>query len=151
MKISDDTSIFTWVDSKVRPNDSGILCGLLAISIGHFADSHNIVPYRAINRHPFVMTNKGLCINLALRKSPTESYCYIAPLDCRRLDNHKTWPLGIYLKELDRHHRQFIRVEVDCLLPLKRALMETASRALGTLQTIYVPQRISPQGMPSMR
>ncbi|PMD38523.1 hypothetical protein L207DRAFT_492374 [Hyaloscypha variabilis F] len=62
MKISDDESIFAWVDETLANGTSG----LLARSPAAFKDSWNIDFCPNFRSAPYSMTNKGLQINLAL-------------------------------------------------------------------------------------
>lgn len=129
MKYSDDQSLFAWVDSTA-PADS--YHGLLAASPAQFANSGSIITYRDWkSRTPFSMSNRGLRINLHLRRCEEETY--VAALECPAPPDYEDY-LGIYLKRLSIGDDEYGRVKLGLL---------SKSSGRGSIQTVYVRQHIS--------
>ncbi|KAL5351284.1 hypothetical protein ACLOAV_003136 [Pseudogymnoascus australis] len=81
IKSSDDHSIFAWISPHIAPYMGA---GLLATSPSQFKHSRGITPFQAdagISR-PYLMTNKGLSINMNLVRGYSQ-HEYFALLDCR--------------------------------------------------------------------
>lgn len=95
IRMSDDESIFAWT------SDKSVEGGLLAISPAAFRDSGNVIRLPSRDPSSYIMTNRGLSMNLCLIKhwnSATElSSTMIAPLECIR--NQDTGLLAVLLRK----------------------------------------------------
>lgn len=132
MKNSDDQSLFAWKDVDAFPSSSH---GLLAKHPKSFADSSDIVPYRDWeSRAPYLMSNRGLRIDLHLRRTEQieQPDLYIAALDCPYPDDYEGF-LGIYLKRISSGDHQYARTKLGEFCKIK---------ARGAIQTVYVRQHI---------
>ena len=105
MKYSDDHSLFAWRNS---PDEGSVPTGLLAPAPKCFQYSgsyyHRPDP---LNSSPFLMTNKGIQINMRLMQSATGE---IATLECTGLGVQH---LSIYLKRISETQQQYVRVRSD--------------------------------------
>ena len=128
MKISDDQSIFAWVDPEI---DADRQHGLLADSPKAFALASEYRTYGSFEEQaPFDMTNRGLSISLHL--TPHGKGVYLAALQCpepHTLDGY----LVIFVERLSTGDTQYARIRCNDLstLPIR-----------GTLQRIFVRQSI---------
>lgn len=129
MKRSDDHSLFAWTE---QGQDEGTGHGLLAKHPRCFEHSGGIIPYASHKqRAPFSLTNRGLCIDLHLYETETDSTC-IAALDCPVPPDYRDRTfLAIFLKKVPFSHDQYARVKIDKL---------SQTRSQGLPQTIYVRQ-----------
>lgn len=119
MKGSDDHSIFTWTASS----DSTAVVGLLAPSPANFINCDDIVPGKDSNVSiPYSMTNKGLRIQLPLRKREWTS-AYSAILNC--VKKGSIHHLAVDLCELHTEGDQFARIAMEAPyeFPLGETLM----------------------------
>lgn len=110
MKSSDDQSLFAWRDERAL---SWKRYGLLATSPRFFHGSNHIVPYQDWkSRPPYVMTNRGLQIELPLKQVSTEDKDrYLAVLDCPVPPDYEDHCfLAIILEKLQGSELQFARV-----------------------------------------
>ncbi|KAL4893779.1 heterokaryon incompatibility protein-domain-containing protein [Aspergillus ambiguus] len=128
MKQTDDQSIFAWTDPGCPPNS---LHGLLATSPKQFAGCGNIICYRNfMPRQPFLMTNRGLRIELSLTELGSDIclaslYCPVPPV--YRVSSY----LGIYLKRLSSWDDRYARINAHTLKEVCQS---------GKMETVYVPQ-----------
>ncbi|KAI0838524.1 HET-domain-containing protein [Hypoxylon sp. FL0890] len=137
MKVSDDQSLFAWVD-LASPLDA--IKGLLAPEPSYFLHSNTIVPYQDWEpRAPYASTNRGLKIDLHLTELADGEY--VAALDCPvPPDYEDSTFLAIYLRKLSDSDEQYARVRVGQFASVRRR---------GYLRTIYIrqkPQAPSPEG-----
>jgi hypothetical protein len=135
MKMSDDESIFAWAfDGKYQLSSTGIL----ARSPAQFRNSGNISRHDFDpDRPPYYMTNKGLCMEVSLKPSSTESgsdTVYLLTLNCSR-DNSRR-PLMIRLHKISRN--KYIRYVFD--EPIED-LSSTEHDDLRKRMVIYVMQQ----------
>ena len=140
MKFSDDQSLFAW---RARPEgQKSAAFGIFARSPKQFEDSSTIVPLNSGRpTSPFIMTNRGLQIDLPLL--PLESEYleeagdkeYLGILDCQYEDDFSTC-LAITLKQTQTH-RVFIRLEGEDS-SLIRVTPQMASKAIA--QTLFIPR-----------
>ena len=133
IKSSDDQSLFAWIDTDASPTS---LHGLLATSPSQFAFCHDILPYQDWQpRTPYLMTNRGLQIELPILWREEDTY--VAALDCPcPPDYSDTTFLAIYLKKMSKVSDQYARVKVG-------TLAEVSER--GKPKTIYIhPSGIVP-------
>lgn len=77
---SNDQSIFAWHNEWARGKE--MLTGLLATSPLQFKSAGNIFSYCAETEEPYLMTNKGLNIQLPMRKDTQNGFIYRAALAC---------------------------------------------------------------------
>lgn len=103
MKSSDDQSLFAWTD-RAAARDPEIAGGLLAPSPSAFAYSNAIMPYQDWEpRKPFMMTNRGLHIQLHLTPLRGDGFdgVFAAALDCPAPPDYEDSSfLAIYLRKL---------------------------------------------------
>lgn len=131
LKQSDDQSLFSWS----YPNPSHGYRGLLARSPSYFATCSNMVSSSVkLCRTPYLVTNKGLSIELLM--VPWAMETYLALLDCEM--NGSTQKRGIFLRQL-RGEYQYARVMVDNI-----DIMEFPSFLLseGVYIQVYVRQQV---------
>ncbi|CAM1506123.1 Fc.00g057640.m01.CDS01 [Cosmosporella sp. VM-42] len=129
MKLSDDQSLFAWVDQEASTDSYH---GLLAKSPLNFAHSNAMLPYEDWEpRPPYNMTSRGLCIDLPVTRR--EDGLYVAALDCPVPPDYEDSSfLAIYLKKMSRGvGPQFARVNVGKLAKVHER---------GPHQTIFVRQ-----------
>ena len=132
MKHSDDQSLFAWIDSSSKTD---AYHGLLAKSPKNFEKTGNIVPYRDWELSaPFSISNKGLRIDLYLRRYKED--LYVAALDCPAPPNYEDF-LGIFLKRITTEDHQYARVNAQTLCRLSER---------GSAETVYVRQSPSVPG-----
>ncbi|KAE8374683.1 heterokaryon incompatibility protein-domain-containing protein [Aspergillus bertholletiae] len=109
----DDRSIFAWCDSKDSSDTSH---DLLATSPAQFASSRNIVPYDPWERRTdFLMTNRGICIDLPLVAVDKVADTYIASLDCfvePEGDPHLGY-VSIIIKRVSSVNCQYVRTRIN--------------------------------------
>lgn len=132
MKSSDDQSLFAWCNERALPQTR---YGLLATSPTFFRGANRIVPYQDWRtRPPYVMTNRGLQIDLPLRRLETENKTrYAAVLDCPVPPDYQDHCfLTIILEKLNRSDLQFARVEAHQL---------GSESNLGQVQQVFVRQQ----------
>ena len=133
MKHSDDMSLFAWIDPSNSSDDA--YHGLLADSPKVFANAGLILPYNDWDeRSPYVMSNRGLSIDLHLTRCGEDLYA--AVLDCGVPPSYNGF-LAIYLKKLATGEKQYARVRLGKLGALD---------IRGTLQSVYVRQSIQDMG-----
>ena len=109
MKSSDDQSIFAWTDPY--DSDQQNCHDLLATSPSAFEKAGQIMPYRSTEASaPYMMTNKGLSIELHLLRIKDDLYA--ASLDCPTTPDYTDF-LGIYLEKLAVGKNVFARVHAD--------------------------------------
>lgn len=112
MKLSDDQSLFAWVDLDASTETQR---GLLAKSPLNFAYSNSILPYQDWEpRPPYHMTNRGLSIDLPMtRREEDNAPIYVAALDCPAPPDYEDSSfLAIYLKKVSHGGQQYARVRV---------------------------------------
>ena len=99
MRYSDDHSLFAWKSAVAPPS------GLLAESPDFFQDTGHYVhqPSRQNNR-PFLVTNKGISIDLYLQQYQG---VWIASVDCPHGPSHY---LGIFLECISEETQQYRRI-----------------------------------------
>jgi hypothetical protein len=110
MKNSDDQSLFAWATQASTPELE--LQGLLASSPQFFRGSGDIRSFRRWDiNEPFLMTNKGLKIQLPLKKYTVEDYddIWLAYLNCYREHENEDTVLGVLVKLLFPGGDQFKR------------------------------------------
>jgi hypothetical protein len=139
IKTSSDTTIFARVDSN--PSRQANLYephGLLATSVQHFAESHDIFQTSEFEE-PYSMTNRGLRIELPIFNVSVDMRRYaVAKLFCSR--NHKfgNVDLGVYLARLD--DKCFCWIIVDRFSNLYG---KENSKSHQPPLTLFIPQRKS--------
>jgi len=136
MKHSDDQSLFAWTECEQAKSDrpdgsSEERQGLLATHPAAFATTQSIIPYDDIkDQAPFVMTNRGLSIDLHLIR--IEDNIYAAALNCHQTFQHNRY-LAVYLEKLDTGPNQYARVRCH---KLGVGLLNER----GQMQSIYIRQ-----------
>jgi hypothetical protein len=134
---SDDESIFAWTADEGNWRDA--VRGLLASSPAAFSASADIARGGFdVDRPPYLMTNKGLSLELFLIRSEETlngAALFIAPLNCKRGEKHD--PLAIYLRRVYRD--RYARVSVSRLVPWVPSRWEDP-RIENVRTRIYVKQ-----------
>lgn len=125
MKLSDDQSIFCWIDGRHSENTRH---GLLADSPDAFRHASKCRAYSSLeDLQPFDMSNRGLSIHLPLTATE-EKDVFVAALHCP-VPETKDGFLGIYLQKLASGEKQYARIR-------NHQLVSIASR--GDWRNIYV-------------
>lgn len=107
LKISDDQSIFCWIDSTV----GGRRHGLLADSPDAFVHASEYRKYDGFGEQPaFDMSNRGLGISLHI--TPSEKPIFVAALLCPHPESLDGY-LAIYVEQLPTGERQYARIRCD--------------------------------------
>ncbi|KAI0196867.1 HET-domain-containing protein [Astrocystis sublimbata] len=129
MKESDDQSLFAWVNPS---SPAEMRYGLLAPSPGNFLYSHSILPYDDWEaRSPYVMTNRGLRINLHL--TALDNKQFVAAVDCPSPpDFENSTFLAIYLEKISESDEQYARIKAGTFAMVRKR---------GALRTIYIRQK----------
>ena len=132
MKVSDDHSLFAWMDEKISKYEQ---CGLLAEHPSKFTWSQSAVSYRTLNfGEPYAMTNKGIRLELPLC-DPDRDGIQVATLNCLvPSDVEDSTYLGVYLKKLKDEDSQYARTNAGRL---------SINHSRGQLQTIYIRQNVT--------
>lgn len=147
MKETDDQSLFAWgllgqdylaKCSTDEIDARGSIAGVLAIEPANFAGSENVVPFPSKpGRQPYLMTNKGLRIELPLLtyndNFGTDS---IAMLDCH-YENDFSGPIGISLKQAATSS---VFTRFSCLVGRKYPAEHVRRIAI---ETIYIVKQLS--------
>ena len=133
MRVSDDHSLFAWVDKNALGYEHR---GLLASHPSCFKKSNCYIPYHNQNIHePYSMTNKGLRIALHLSDpvmTADQRVKYTATLNCPVPPFLKDSSfLAVHLVELPGENSQYARVNAYSMPKLQQR---------GQLKTIYVRQ-----------
>lgn len=149
IKNSDDQSLFVWEDDEADPNT---FCGLLARSPRCFFSSGDIVPYTDWELSaPFLISNKGLRIELHLSPHGPRPGYYMATLNCPAPPEYNGF-IGICLYHLETGGQdQYGRVNTNRFYKLddsgelkktiyvrQKALLEPFSRAIFPFHLIYL-------------
>lgn len=102
MKSSDDQSLFAWADRR-GGTDADAPAGLLAPSPAAFTVSSGMLPYQDWEpREPYMMTNRGLHIQLHLTALGDD--VFVAALDCPVPPDYQDGSfLAIYLRKISSH------------------------------------------------
>ncbi|KAK4985518.1 hypothetical protein LTR50_005926 [Elasticomyces elasticus] len=130
MKHSDDQSIFAWVDMDHVNAEAHH--GLLADSPDAFARTGTVLAYHDWEeRSPYVMSNRGLSIDLHLTRC--EPDLYAAALNCPVPPEYNGF-LAIYLKRLAPSGNQYTRVRCDKLGNLQER---------GQMERVFVRQTVA--------
>ncbi|KAJ5376515.1 heterokaryon incompatibility protein-domain-containing protein [Penicillium cosmopolitanum] len=139
IKTSSDTTIFAWVDSNPsRHADLYEPHGLLATSVQHFAESHDIFQTSEFEE-PYSMTNRGLRIELPIFNVSVDMRRYaVAKLFCSRKHEFEKVDIGVYLARLD--DKRFCRIIVDRFSNLYG---KENSKSPQSPLTLFIPQRLS--------
>lgn len=131
MEKSDDHSIFAW-----RLNEPASSHGLLAASPAMFIHSYNIVPCAGPSpRTSFALTNRGLCIKLALARSSRGGAC-IAGLNCKNTKDGAG--IGLYLTPIGED--QYTRIRLHQFADTNAIGSEFGSFVPFEGNNIYIPQ-----------
>lgn len=136
MRVSDDQSIFAWIDPSMAPETKH---GLLADSPAAFGypEASSMVVYSPFGEQPaFAMTNRGLDIQLHLtrsRKRRNDGDVFAAALNCPHPAKAHSEFLAIYLASSDPRQDQFARVNCREFGALNQR---------GKLASVVVPQII---------
>jgi hypothetical protein len=102
---TDDHSIFAW--RGFPGSDFKANLGLLAAIPAYFSGSGNIIRAKNLIATPFSMTNKGIRLNLRIKREG-ETDKYLAVFDCQEEDRKATY-LGVLLKQLPGSEDEFRR------------------------------------------
>ncbi|KAK5011127.1 hypothetical protein LTR28_005482 [Elasticomyces elasticus] len=133
MKHSDDQSIFAWVDMDYVNAEAHH--GLLADSPDAFARTGTVLAYHDWEeRSPYVMSNRGLSIDLHLTRCELDLYA--AALHCPVPPEYNGF-LGIYLKRLAPSGNQYTRIRCDKFVNLQER---------GQMETVFVRQTVASSG-----
>jgi hypothetical protein len=140
MKFSDDQSLFAW---QAKPEGAKFAAyGIFARSPKQFQDSSHIVPLDTDRTtSPFLMTNRGLQIDLPLLPWDADYLDeagdkeYLGILDCQYEDDFSTC-LAISLKQTQTS-RVFVRLEGE-EKSLIKVTPEMAASAIP--QTLFIPR-----------
>ena len=144
VKISDDESIFAWVD------DGLLKSGMFAQSPKAFAQSGNVVRisdshFRHIPRTPYTVTNKGLAIEIFTSKETSlNSTSDLSPpfvqLNCRQelgSDAKLSQPLAIQLENISRD--EFFRSSPGHLSPVDLKPTDVNIARMIYVRPLYIP------------
>ena len=133
MKTSDDHSLFAWVDRSYVHHPPR---GLLATDPSLFSHSRDMLPYQYEEfRPPFLMTNRGLQIDLYLATSDRKTYT--AFLDCCNSEQWSDRPIiAVFLERIPGASNQYGRVYACDLYGV--------TERYGNRAQIYVRQSFEP-------
>lgn len=137
MKQSNDLTLFAWqepFEQEIRRSSPPTSYrGILAVDPIEFSQAANLVSrYDAIINPDFSMTNKGLRINIALRRANEE--CLFMPLGCSKVSDPAS-SLGIYLRH--QGGSQYLRMHPQ-ILPVE------CSGAVMAKKDIFLSERTEP-------